>query len=132
MPELTVTDLERSLLFYRAAGWVVRFGRVDPPFAYLDLGEAQLMLEEEHNSAWNVAPLEYPFGRGMNLQIEVSDCGAIASSLARAGFQLLRPMSDNWYQTEAGIEEGQREVLAADPDGYLLRYSQPLGSRALG
>ena len=62
--ELTVTDLERSQHFYCAAGFSVRFRRTDPPFAYLELGRAQLMLEQEHAEGWQVAPLERPLQKG--------------------------------------------------------------------
>ncbi len=129
VPELTVSDIETSLRFYRAAGFSVRFDRDQPPFAYLDLGSAQLMLEQDHGSAWNTAPLERPFGRGVNLQIEVPDCAAIEESLRREGYELFRPAQDTWYGIDRAVEEGQREVLVHDPDGYLLRFSQPLGRR---
>jgi len=131
VPELTVTNIEVSLRFYRAAGFSVRFDRDQPPFAYLDLGSAQLMLEQVHESAWNTAPLEHPFGRGVNLQIEVSDCSDIEDSLRQEGYTLFRSAQDTWYQIDGTIEEGQREMLAHDPDGYLLRFSQPLGRRRL-
>ena len=49
VPELTVSDLETSLVFYAAAGFSVRFRREDPPFAYIELGKAQFMLEQEHS-----------------------------------------------------------------------------------
>ena len=64
VPELTVKDLEASLRFYRAAGFLVRFRRDDPPFAYLDLGHAQIMLEEEHAGGWNIEALDRPSAAG--------------------------------------------------------------------
>ncbi len=130
VPELTVTDFEASLRFYRAVGFAVRFERDQPRFAYIDLGPAQLMLEQEHGSRWNVAPLEHPFGRGINLQIEVRDCAAIEESLRQEGHSVFRPATDTWYRLDGTTEEGQRELLVRDPDGYLLRFSQPLGRRS--
>lgn len=47
VPELTVANLEDSLRLYEAAGFKVRFRRDNPPFAYIELGQAQLMLEQE-------------------------------------------------------------------------------------
>ena len=41
VPELTVAELERSLRFHRAAGFVVRFRRTVPLFADLEHGQAQ-------------------------------------------------------------------------------------------
>ena len=47
VPELTVTDLERSLAFYTVLlGFEVVFDCPETRFAYLQLGEAQLMLDE--------------------------------------------------------------------------------------
>ena len=129
VPELTVTDIEVSLRFYRTVGFSVRFEREEPPFAYLDCGFAQLMIEQDHQGSWNTAPLEYPFGRGVNLQIEVPNSLAVEEALRREGFPIFRSVVDTWYQIDQMLEEGQREILVHDPDGYLLRFSQPLGSR---
>ena len=56
VPELTVSDVETSLSFYAAVGFTVRFRRSAPEFVYIELGHAQLMLEQEHTSDWDVAP----------------------------------------------------------------------------
>jgi hypothetical protein len=66
VPELTVSNLEASLRFYEAVGFTIRFRREQPAFAYLELGQAQLMLEQEHPQGWNVEPLDRPLGRGIN------------------------------------------------------------------
>jgi hypothetical protein len=70
VPELTVTSVAASLLFHMRMGFAVRYQRSNPAFAYLTLGHAQLMIEENHETGWNVAPLERPYGRGDNLQTE--------------------------------------------------------------
>jgi len=129
VPELTVASLERSLPFYLAAGFVVRFRRDDPPFAYLELGHAQIMLEQEHAQGWNVARLDRPLGRGVNFQIEVPDVAAVRSALLGTGAAIYRDIRDNWYRVSPNLEEGQREFLAQDPDGYLLRFAEYLGQR---
>ena len=129
VPELTVKDLEASLRFYRAAGFSVRFRRDDPPFAYLDLGHAQIMLEEEHAGGWNIEALDRPLGRGVNFQIEVADAGKSFAALIGAGFAPLRALKDTWYAVSETTEEGQREFLFQDPDGFLMRFAQPLGTR---
>ena len=46
-----------------------------------------------------------------------------------AGFALLRELADAWYAVDPSHEEGQIEVLAQDPDGYLQRHVHVLGSR---
>ena len=131
VPELTVTDVEVSLRFYTAAGFTVRFRRVEPPFAYIELGRAQLMLEQQHGTGWNVEPLDRPLGRGVNFQLEVPDVDAVHSSLTGIGTSMFRGVCNTWYPVSANLEEGQREFLAQDPDGYLLRFSQYLGQRGV-
>ena len=131
VPELTAKDLEASLRFYRAAGFSVRFRRDDPPFAYLELGHAQIMLEEEHAGGWNIEPLDRPLGRGINFQIEVSDAQSTYAALVGTGFALFRELKESWYAVSETMEEGQREFLAQDPDGYLMRFVQPLGQRSV-
>lgn len=130
VPELTVKDLEASLRFYCAAGFSVRFRRDDPPFAYLELGQAQIMLEEEHAGGWNIEPLDRPLGRGINFQIEVSDVRKTSVALIGIGFVPFRDLKDIWYAVSETMEEGQREFLVQDPDGFLVRFVQPLGSRS--
>ncbi len=130
VPELAVTDLEASLRFYRAAGFSVRFRREAPSFAYLELGRAQIMLEEQHTGGWCIGPLDRPLGRGINFQIEFGDMQKTRDALASIGFAPFRELQESWYQVSETIEEGQREFLVQDPDGYLMRFSQPLGRRA--
>ncbi len=130
VPELTVTSLEESLRFYLAAGFSVRHRRESPPFAYLELGHAQLMLEQRHAQGWNVEPLDRPFGRGINFQIEVPDVGQVLSALLSLNFVLFRNPKDSWYRVAPDAERGQREFLVQDPDGFLLRFVQDLGQRS--
>jgi catechol 2,3-dioxygenase-like lactoylglutathione lyase family enzyme len=129
VPELTVANLARSLDFYCAAGFSIRFQRDDPPFAYLELGHAQIMLEQEHSAGWNVMPLDRPLGRGINFQIEVPSAQSIVASLASRGVSLFREPKETWYTVSADKQEGQLEFLVQDPDGYLLRFAEYLGQR---
>ena len=58
VPELSVTDLARSLAFYTGLlGFSVRYRRDDPPFAYLEQQQVQLMLEQVHLAGWQVGAL---------------------------------------------------------------------------
>jgi hypothetical protein len=131
VPELTVMQFVVSLDFYRLFGFQVRFQRTNPNFAYLTLGQAQLMIEEYHDTGWNVGVLERPFGRGVNLQIEVADVHAIADTLSAYAIPLYRPITETWYATNPGVEEGVREFLVQDPDGYLLRFQEYVGQRSV-
>lgn len=129
VPELLVSELDRALAFYRdLCGFRVRYGRPEDGFAYLDLGGAQIMLEELGRDAWLTGRLDPPFGRGLNLQIEVADVASLAGKLEAAGLPLFRPLTTEWYRQD-DVEHGQSQFLVQDPDGYLLRFVQPLATR---
>ena len=131
VPELTVASLDTSLDFYLAAGFNVRFQRSAPPFAYLELGRAQLMIEQQHKQGWNIEPLDRPLGRGVNFQIEVPDANDVLTRLQGQGVTPFRDIKDAWYAVSPSQQEGQREFLVQDPDGYLLRFAQYLGMRGV-
>lgn len=124
VPELTVTDFPASLYFYvDVLGFNIVIKRSDPDFAYVSLGEAQIMLEQYHAEGWNTSELVKPLGRGVNFQIEVDDIEQILARLLEHGVTLYRALRDNHYSTGETIA-CQREFLVQDPDGYLLRFSQ--------
>jgi catechol 2,3-dioxygenase-like lactoylglutathione lyase family enzyme len=130
-PELDVDDLDRSLAFYVAViGFRVVFSRPEDRFAYLDLDGVHVMLEELGGSGryFTNAPLTHPYGRGVNFQIEVTDVGALYERVLAGGFPVPIPLEDRWYRQEA-IENGNRQFVVADPDGYLLRFFTDLGQR---
>ena len=129
VPELTVESVEASLRFYSAAGFRVRFRRSTPEFAYIELGGAQLMLEQDHPEGWRIGQLERPLGRGVTFQVEVPSVSSCADAVRAAGFPLFREPAESWHETAAGSKAGQMEFLAQDPDGYLMRFVEVLGSR---
>ena len=121
VPELLVSNFTVSRHFYeKIVGFSIMFERENPSFAYLDLDGAQLMIEEDHDSAWIVASLETPRGRGINLQIDVPDVNEVQKRLDLAGLTPFRPLHESSYETPEG-ESRQRELLVQDPDGYLIR-----------
>ena len=131
VPELTVSDIRRALDFYTGLiGFRILYDRPEQRFAYLDLEGAELMLEEfsEGPRDWRTGPLENPFGRGMNLQIEVRDVDALHARLTAAHWPIFWPMEERWYRKDER-EVGNRQFLAQDSDGYLLRFFTDLGSR---
>lgn len=100
VPELTVTDFPASLHFYiDVLGFSVMIRRTEPDFAYVSLGEAQLMLEQYHPGGWNTAELARPLGRGVNFQIEVDDIKQIFDRVSAHGATLYRELRDNHYKT---------------------------------
>ena len=130
VPELMVMQFAVSIEFYRLGGFQVRFTRTGPNFAYLTLGHAHLMLEEYHDTGWHVGALERPFGRGVNLQIEVANVQAVADTLYAHTIPLYRPVTETRYAIAPGVDEVVRECLVQDPDGYLLRFQEYVGQKA--
>lgn len=123
VPELSVVDIEASRRFYcDIIGFAVRYERVDEGFAYISLGAAELMLDQVGiGRDWITAPLEQPFGRGVNLQIEVEAVSPILDRLAAAGIAPFLPLETKTYRTAAGPVI-QRQFCVSDPDGFLLRF----------
>ena len=129
VPELNVTDFAVSLGFYRALGWQVAYDRPEDEFAYLRLGEAELMIDglrTGRNFDATLSPDDRPFGRGVNLEITVPAIAPLLAALDDTPLHLAP--EEKWYR--AGDDEiGVRQFIVADPDGYLLRFSEPLGTR---
>jgi catechol 2,3-dioxygenase-like lactoylglutathione lyase family enzyme len=131
IPELDVRDLPRSLDFYvKLVGFKIWFERPEERFAYLVLDDAHLMLEEAAGPGrrFRTAPLEHPYGRGVNFQIKVADAAALHARVVAAGLTPYLPVEERWYRQNR-IENGGRQFVIADPDGYLLRFYSDLGQR---
>jgi len=131
IPELDVEDLAASLRVYTGVfGFKVLFERLEEQFAYLDLEGVHLMLEEAAGPGrrFRTAPLEKPYGRGVNLQIRVSDVDGLHTQAVHAGLAIVTDLEERWYRRD-GQERGQRQFVVADPDGYLLRFYTYLGIR---
>lgn len=122
VPELSVTDISTSRHFYsQLIGFSVLYERAEEGFAYLGLGSAELMLDQLGTGRdWTTAPLEPPFGRGVNFQIEVAALSPVLDRLAAAGIKPFVPLETKTYRTASG-QVTQRQFCVTDPDGYLLR-----------
>ena len=131
IPELSVTNLENSLNFYKTAGFKVEYDRPENKFAFISLGEIQFMLQEiANNDKWNVAPLSYPFGNGINFQLEVENLDEIYNSFKNSNYKITFDIEENWYRQDNKLL-GNKEFLIQDPDGYLLRFSEDLGEKEI-
>lgn len=123
IPELTVTDINISKEFYtKVLGFNIEYERPKDKFAFLSLGEAQLMLDEI-NDNWTVGELKYPFGNGINFQIEIEDIEGFVQNVKAQGVRLFQDIFISSYQCGDVCYE-EKEVLIQDPDGYLLRFSE--------
>lgn len=121
IPELSVIDIERSKNFYiNILEFKLEYERVEDKFAFLSLGDAQIMIEEV-NGYWNTGKLEYPFGRGINFQVEVDDVESIKENIIKNNIELFRDISINEYECNGEIIL-QKEFLVQYLDGYLLRF----------
>lgn len=129
IPELSVTNLERSLKFYKTIGFKIEYDRPENKFAFVSLGEIQFMLQEfSDNDKWNVAKLIYPFGNGINFQLEVDNVDEIYIKLKDNNYKITFDVEENWYRQDNKLL-GNKEFLIQDPDGYLLRFSEDLGEK---
>ena len=129
IPELSVTNLKESLKFYQTVGFKIEYERVENKFVFLSLGEIQFMLQEiSAEDKWNIAPLKYPFGNGINFQLEVENVDTIYNLLKENKYKIAFEMEENWYRQDNKLL-GNREFLVQDPDGYLIRFSEDLGER---
>lgn len=122
VPELAVADIAASRRFYcDILGFAVRYERAEERFAYLELGGAELMLDQLGTGRdWVTGRLEPPLGRGVNFQVAVEAVAPILDRLAGAGIQLFLPLETKSYRTASG-SVSQRQFCVQDPDGYLLR-----------
>lgn len=129
IPEMTVSNLEESLKFYKTAGFKVEYERPENKFVFLSLGEIQFMLQEDSGSdKWDLAPLSYPYGNGINFQLEVENVDKVYNDLKEKGYKIAFEMEENWYRQDDKLLVN-KEFLVQDPDGYLLRFSEDLGEK---
>ncbi len=142
VPELYVSNIARSLEFYLdILGFEIWYERPEEKFASVRLGDAHLMLEEApslnratrsdfENGQWRTGDLERPFGRGVNLEIEVEDVEAAHARILENGIDILLPLHEKTYRIDAD-QRTVRRLLVADPDGYLIRLSQTMNGGRL-
>ena len=143
VPELDVTALATSLRFYaEVLEFRTLFERPAERFAYLERDGLELMIQEAAGPGrrFRTAPLEHPFGRGVNFQLRVDDVDAVHARAVEAGVDIVVPIEERWYRvdvaehggrwrTEGPTTVGNRQFVLADPDGYLWRPFRDLGTR---
>ena len=129
IPELSVTNLDNSLNFYKTAGFKIEYERPENKFVFISLGKIQFMLQEISNDdKWSIAPLTYPFGNGINFQLEVENVEEIYNNFKKSNYKIAFEIEENWYRQDDKLL-GNKEFLIQDPDGYLLRFMQDLGEK---
>ena len=132
VPELSIIDFKKSLDFYtRILGFSIEYQRTEEGFAFLSLGDAQIMIDQIGESrTWQTGEMKHPLGQGVNFQIRVDSIDEIISSLKRENIQLFLDVEEKWYRKN-DRQVGNKQFLVQDPDGYLLRFFEDLGEKPL-
>ena len=108
---LAVSDMARSVAFYDALGFVLRYGGPDAAFTSYVVGSGylNLQLDGEH------APLPAIWGRAIFWvdDVDAAHARAVAAGLAPDG----EPADAPW---------GERYFHLRDPDGHELSLARPL------
>ena len=120
IPELSVSDINKSKDFYLSLGFSVVYERIDDKFCFLELDGNQIMIEEV-NENWNVGELEYPFGRGINISMEVADIDKLYGFVKEKQYPFFRDMQIDSYQVGDRVYY-DKQFLIQDLGGYLLRF----------
>ena len=130
IPELDVINLKETLNFYiDLIGFELVYERKEDKFAFIQLENIQLMLQEiGKENKWETGKLEYPFGRGINFQLDLKNIGQIYDKLKNNNYEIFIDIEEHWYRKD-NVIMGCKEFLVKDPNGFLLRFSEDLEER---
>ena len=130
VPELHVNNLEASLAFWRdACGLAIAYRRDEEGFVFLERQGAQIMLCQRHGR-YETGPMATPLGQGAMFQIYLDEIDGILAELRRLGWQLYEEPRERWYRAGT-TQNGLRQFLVQDPDGYLIMFAESIGTRAM-
>ncbi len=127
IPELYVLNFQKSLHFYtEVLGFKIEYSRENPQFAFLSYQNSQLMIQQEDdNEIWHNGKPVYPYGRGINFQIETHETEQLINNLKKVNYPLKMDLKESSYKAGKDFY-AYKEFMVMDPDGYLLRFSQPI------
>lgn len=135
IPELCCSNIKISLAFYtEVLGFEIEYQREEEGFAMLQRQASRIMLDEIAQDpkgmkrVWLSGLLEKPFGRGINFQIRTSNIDALYKDVQQYSANIFLAIEEKWYRVN-NIEVGNRQFIVLDPDGYMLRFAEALGSR---
>ena len=121
IPELSVTNIDKSKEFYTKIGFKIMYERVEDKFCFLELEGNQIMIQEE-NDNWSVGEMEYPFGRGINISMSVSNVKELYDNIIKQDIKVFKELEVHYYRVDEKIYD-DLEFLIQDLDGYLLRFN---------
>jgi catechol 2,3-dioxygenase-like lactoylglutathione lyase family enzyme len=133
VPVLYCLNFEQSFDFYcNILGFSVVYDRPEAKFAFLQKEDIQLMIEEatSNDRKWLSGPLEYPFGRGINIQMVIKNIDELHETIRLHAIPFFMDMEEKWYR-RATDSVGQKQFVIQDPSGYLLRFSEMIGIKPL-
>lgn len=122
IPELSVSNIEKSYEFYKNIGFEKMYERVEDKFVFLEFNGNQIMIQE-NNNVWDTGKLEYPYGRGINISMEVKNVENIKKCLQSMNYPLFQDIKETKYRVN-DKDYIDKEFLVQDPDGYLLRFTE--------
>lgn len=121
IPELSVSNIERSKQFYKNLGFKIVYERPENKFYFMQLENNQIMLEE-NNGNWDVGIMEYPYGNGINISMSIKDVNKKYNELKNKNIKFFIDLETHEYKVDNKIFNDS-EFLLQDPDGYLLRFN---------
>ena len=121
IPELSVSNIDKSKEFYLDLGFKIKYERRKDKFCFLELENNQIMIEENNNH-WNTGDLNYPYGRGINISMSISNIDEMYQNLKKKKITFFLDLEVHKYEVDNKIYY-DKEFLIQDPDGYLLRFN---------
>lgn len=121
IPELSVSNIEVSKMFYEDLGFNIVYERPENKFCFMQFEDNQIMIEENNNN-WCVGKLEYPYGNGINISMSVNNVEHLYKCLKDKQIKFFLDLMVNEYRVDNRVFQ-DKEFLIQDPDGYLLRFN---------
>lgn len=123
MPILTVTDIERSLRFYRDAlggePVIIQPPEGTPTFVALRFSGFHIGIGALGRPMMHDEEMLPASGHRIELRLNVDDVDETVAALAADGFEIVTPATDRDW--------GERNAMVRDPDGNLVMLAARLG-----
>ncbi|GAD80431.1 bleomycin resistance protein [Vibrio ezurae] len=127
VPELYCFDMSISKSYFiNVLGFSIKYERPAEDFAYLTLEGVDVMLEgiQGNSRKWISESLDFPLGRGVNFQWDVTDIESLYRNVrSKSADSIYLSMEAKGYQCGNAIIT-QKQFIVQTPDGYLFRFCQ--------
>lgn len=123
VPGLLVSNLDRSVEVYTGLFGLTLAHSEPPRLAVLEWGGGQIVLQQYvPDDPLVVAELTTPFGRGVTLDLRTSEPKPLYQRLRDEKWPIVVPMEIAEF-AHGGESYTRSSFVVADPDGYLLRFT---------